>query len=56
MDLKKVQNKAEMKEHKKATQRLQKYTVDVGWPSCILSSLPCFCTFFMSVPNWNEVL
>ena len=24
--------------------------------SCVFSSLPCFCTFYMSIPTWNKVL
>ena len=34
-----------MKEHKKSTVHIQKYSTDVGQLSCVLSNLPCFCTF-----------
>ena len=52
---KKYRNKAEMKERKKTTLRLQKYTADVGQSSCVLSSLPCFCSFLSSIRTWDEV-
>ena len=42
-----------MKERKKTARHLQKYTADVGQPSCVLSSLPCFFTF--SAPSLNEM-
>ena len=45
-----------MKEHKKTTWHLQKYTADAGYSSCVLLFLPCFCPFFRSILNWNEVL
>ena len=53
MELKKYRNKAEMKERKKNTLHLRKYTADLGWSSCVLSSLPCFCTF--SAPSLLEM-
>ena len=48
---KEYRNKAEMKERKKTTLHLVCIFADVGQSSCVLSSLPCFCTFFGSIPN-----
>ena len=53
MELKKVQNKAEMKERKKPTLHLVCIFADVGQSSCVLSSLPCFCTFL--APSLLEI-
>ena len=45
-----------MKERKKTTLHLVCIFADVGYSSCVLSSLPCFCTFFGSIPTSNQVL
>ena len=44
MELKRYRNKAEMKECKKTTSICCVSLADIGWSSCILSSLPCSCT------------
>ena len=52
MDLKKVQKQGrDQRMHHDCPIRLHKHTADVGLSCCVLSSLPCFCTFFRSIPT-----
>ena len=61
MDRKKDRDTAEMKERRKTTRYLQKYTADIGYYPmsavyfCFLSSLSCFRPLFRSITNRNKV-
>ena len=55
MDLQKVQQQGIDENMQKTTLHLLCIFCRCRVVFCVLSSLPCFCTFYRSIPTWNKL-